>query len=170
MVGTSEDKTLEADALLHRALAYESLVYAHWLSAQELQQFVPFDLPKAQTEGYESLDMARDAIALAAARSSPHMREEFCLLRPSEFPDMDDYMRCEKGDMSLKVRKGKDPHLFLVIITLMSAPNAELARVAPHEVDKSRIESRTRQRRLPEGRSFFIINTRSSARGIRMHQ
>ncbi|KAM3559357.1 hypothetical protein ARSEF4850_004176 [Beauveria asiatica] len=114
MVGTSEDKTLEADALLHRALAYESLVYAHWLSAQELQQFVPFDLPKAQTEGYESLDMARDAIALAAARSSPHMREEFCLLRPSEFPDMDDYMRCEKGDMSLKVRKGKDPHLFLV--------------------------------------------------------
>ncbi|KAM3559358.1 hypothetical protein MY1884_001419 [Beauveria asiatica] len=71
---------------------------------------------------------------------------------------MDDYMRCEKGDMSLKVRKGKDPHLFL------------LARVAPHEVDKSRIESRTRKRRLPEGRSFFIINTRSSARGIRMHQ
>ncbi|KAK8147779.1 hypothetical protein G3M48_001003 [Beauveria asiatica] len=83
---------------------------------------------------------------------------------------MDDYMRCEKGDMSLKVRKGKDPHLFLVSITLMSATNAELARVAPHEVDKSRIESRTRKRRLPEERSFFIINTRSSARGIRMHQ
>ncbi|KAM3509883.1 hypothetical protein MY10362_000326 [Beauveria mimosiformis] len=74
--GTSEDKTLEADALLHRALAQESLVYAHSLSAQKLQQFIPFDLPNALKEGYESLDMARDAIALAAARS-PHMREEF---------------------------------------------------------------------------------------------
>ncbi|KAM3509884.1 hypothetical protein MY10362_000327 [Beauveria mimosiformis] len=83
---------------------------------------------------------------------------------------MDDYMQCEKGEVSLEVRKGKDPHLFLVNITLLSAANAELARVAPHEVDKSRIESRTRKRRLPEGRSFFIINTRSSARGIRMHQ
>lgn len=58
--------------------------------------------------------------------------------------------------MSLEVWKGKDPHLFLVDITLMSAANAELARVVPHEVDKSRIESRIRKRRLPEGRSFLV--------------
>ncbi|PMB70988.1 hypothetical protein BM221_003451 [Beauveria bassiana] len=62
----------------------------------------------------------------------------------------------EKSEMSLEVWKGKDPHLFLVDITLMSAANAELARVAPHEVDKSRIESRIRKRRLPEGRSFLV--------------
>ncbi|KAM3515356.1 hypothetical protein MY11210_000918 [Beauveria gryllotalpidicola] len=155
-VGTSEDKTLEADALLQRTLAQEALVYAHSLSAQELKQFVPFDLPNAQKERYESLDMARDAIALAAARSI-HMREEFVFFNhpgpvcpapsrfklPSDFPEMDDYMQYEKGEMSFEVRKGKDPHLFLVNITLMAATNAELANFAPHEVDKSRIESRT---------------------------
>ncbi|KAH8718769.1 hypothetical protein HC256_003397 [Beauveria bassiana] len=75
-VGTSEDKTLEADALLQRALTQEPLGYAHSLATQELKHFVPFDLPNA--EGYESLDMARDAIALATARSL-HMREELVL-------------------------------------------------------------------------------------------
>ncbi|KAM3486942.1 hypothetical protein MY8738_000068 [Beauveria namnaoensis] len=147
--GTSEDKTLKADALLQRALTQEPLAYAHSLATQELKHFVPFDLPNTQKEGYESLDMARDAIALATARSL-HMREEIVLF------DHDMVWKYEKSEMSLKVWKGKDPHLFLVDITLMSAANAELARVAPHEVDKSRIESRIRKRRLPEGRSFLV--------------
>ncbi|KAM3542815.1 hypothetical protein ARSEF1564_004255 [Beauveria bassiana] len=171
--GTSEDKTLKADALLQRALTQEPLAYAHSLATQELKHFDPFDLPNTQKEGYESLDMARDAIALATARSL-HMREEIVLFdhgaRVTTWIDrtLEIYAltytlagktwcgKYEKSEMSLEVWKGKDPHLFLVDITLMSAANAELARVAPHEVDKSRIESRIRKRRLPEGRSFLV--------------
>ncbi|KAJ3474770.1 hypothetical protein NLG97_g9705 [Lecanicillium saksenae] len=83
-----------------------------------------------------------------------------------DFPGLDDYLLYKAGKLPLEnFRKGK-----LVIcgwcLEQMHAITAMLSQVAPHEVDKSRIESRTLDSSINYQKEMVIrCTTRSSAPG-----